>query len=511
MRFRKKILVLVICCGLNPTIAEASTKDDATCIQSLQYVESRLQEISTHLAQSSNIIHSESFLNKWMTENKFSNKSDVATYLFDTHLSNAKKLIYENQFYMETKYKVDCYGAPYYETGLKVYGNSFNQDTSNPENWWVRYSEVVAKVTLLQSAANNLPTPETSAQSDNISNGNTVAIKIKEVYRDLQSEAVKRFGSCIYNPSKNPPLTPNLTKWSLIETDKYILQLNEWFTDELKNLNQSGCAVDQKVGEKVLSKEQIYEQELVIVKKYYSLLDDFVSEKLGPQIVGQQKWTSQPPSFLSGDFSATNHLTDFESKTRAWFELESRNISINNTRISASDWVKVITATSSYYAAKFADLVSLNFGAGQYSFKNLPPTPKNMNYSAESYLTFHQTIKKWFNTESDLDKRNFRAEGAQTSDSKNSGEAPAIIEEEEEKPTATFTGKVNSTGTTIRVSTNLSEENLILRASKKGSKTLIFRITVSEDGLADFKTKRSLKSFNIQIFFEGAVIHSGRL
>ena len=75
----------------------------------------------------------------------------------------------------------------------------------------------------------------------------------------------------------------------------------------------------------------------------------------------------------------------------------------------------------------------------------------------------------------------------------------------------TFTGKVTATGTTIRINTNLNREKLIVRASKKGARTLTFRITVSEDGIADLKTKRFLRNYGIQILFEGEVIRSGRV
>ena len=110
-----------------------------------------------------------------------------------------------------------------------------------------------------------------------------------------------------------------------------------------------------------------------------------------------------------------------------------------------------------------------------------------------------------------LDRKNFRADGAQPTDSENRVNTPTIIKEKEDKPTATFTGKVTSTGTTIRINSNLNEEKLVVRASKKGAKTLIFRITLSEAGIADLKTKKSLKNYNIQILFEGAVIRSGRV
>ena len=506
-----KILVLSLCFALNPTISEANTQTDAACLKSLQYVESRLQQISTHLAQSSNIIHSESFLNNWMKENKISKKVDVATYLYNTHLYNAKNLIYENQVYMETRYKADCFGAPYYETGLKVYGNSFNQTNSNPDNWWVKYSEVFAKVTLLQSAENNPLTPESNTQSDDVSNGNSAALKIKEVYGALQTEAAKRFGSCVYKPFRDIPTTPLVTKWTPNDLSSYLLLLNSWLDDELKNLNQTRCNTDKKVGEQPLTKDQIYETELTILKNYISLLNGLISEKLGPQIVGLYKWTTQPPNFLSGDINDLSHIDNFDLSARSWFEAESRNLSIKNTRIESSDWMMVATATSAYYSAKFADLISMNFGAGQYSVKNAIPTPKEMINTDETYLNFHQTIKKWFDSESILDRKNFRADGAQPTDSENRVNTPTIIKEKEEKPTATFTGKVTSTGTTIRINSNLNEEKLVVRASKKGAKTLIFRITLSEAGIADLKTKKSLKNYNIQILFEGAVIRSGRV
>jgi hypothetical protein len=511
VKLRKEVLILSLCFALTPTISQANTATDTACLNSLQYVESRLQQISTHLAQTSNIIHSESFLNNWMKENKFSTKFDVATYLFKTHLDNAKRLIYENQVYMESKYKADCFGAPYYETGLKAYGNSFNQGNSSPNNWWVRYSEVFEKVTLLQSAENNPLTPGSNSQGDDSSNGNAVAFRIKEVYGDLQNEANKRFGACLYKPFRDIPATPVLTKWTPSDLSSHLTLLNSWLDDEMKNLNQSRCNLDKKVEDQPLTKEQIYEKELTILKGYNALFDDVISEKLGPQIVGFYKWTTQPPNFLAGDFTDPKHIENFDLSARAWFEAESKNLSIQNTRIASSDWPKVIAATSAQYSSKFADLVSLNFGAGQYSFKNPLPSPKGMINSAEDYLNFFQTIKKWFDSESKLDRKNFRADGAQTTNSEAPVDTSTIIDEQEERPIATFTGKVTSTGTTIRINTNLNEEKLIVRASKKGARTLTFRITVSEDGIADLKTKKSLRNYSIRILFEGEVIHSGRV
>lgn len=503
------VLIMAFSLILNPQAAFGNT--DESCISKLQYVESRLQQISTHLAQTSNIIHSESFLNNWMKENSFSKKADVANYLFKTHLDNTKRLIYENQVYMETKYKADCLGAPYYETGLKAYGTSFNQNNSSPDNWWVRYSEVFAKVTLLQSAENNPLTPASNSQSDNSSNGNAVAIRIKEVYGTLQNEATKKFGTCLYKPFKDIPATPALEKWTPSDLSIYLSLLNSWLDDELKNLNQSRCSGDQKVGDQPLTKEQIYEKELTILKRYNTLFDEVISEKLGPQIVGMYKWTTQPPNFLSGDITNSKHIENFESSARAWFETESRNLSIQNTRIASSEWPMVTAATSAYYSAKLADLISLNFGVGQYSFKNPIPTPKDMNDSAEGYLKFFQTLKKWFDSESKLDRSNFRADGAQASDSEIRVDSPTKIDEQKEGPLATFTGKVTATGTTIRINTNLNMEKLIVRASKKGVRTLTFRITVSEDGIADLKTKKSLRNYDIKILFKGEVIRSGRV
>lgn len=511
MKLSKKILILSLCFGLTPTITHANTPTDAACLNSLQYVESRLQQISTHLAQTSNIIHSEDFLNNWMKENNFSKKADVATYLFKTHLDNTKRLIYESQDYMETKYKADCFNAPYYETGLKVYGNSFNQRNSSPDNWWVRYSEVFTKVTLLQSAENNPLTPGSNSQSDDSSNGNAVAIRIKEVYGTLQNEANKRFGTCLYKPFRDIPATPVLTKWTPSDLSSYFSLLNSWLEDEMKNLNQSRCNLDQKVEDQPLTKEQIYEKELTILKGYNALFNDVISEKLGPKVASFYIWTTQPPNFLAGDFTDPKHIENFDLSARAWFEAESKNLSIQNTRVASSDWPKLIALTSAYYSGKLADLVTLNFGAGQYSFNNPLPSPKGMINSAEDYLNFFQTKKRWFDSESKLDRKNFRSDGAQTTNSETPVDTPTIIDEQEERPIATFTGKVTSTGTTIRINTNLNEEKLIVRASKKGARTLTFRITVSEDGIADLKTKKSLRNYSIRILFEGEVIHSGRV
>ncbi|MFM7987422.1 MAG: hypothetical protein ACKPKO_49730, partial [Candidatus Fonsibacter sp.] len=71
-------------------------------------------------------------------------------------------------------------------------------------------------------------------------------------------------------------------------------------------------------------------------------------------------------------------------------------------------------------------MVSLNFGAGEYSYKNPIPTPKDLNNSSKGYLKFFQSIKNWFDSESKLDRKNFRADKAQTTNSETPSSATTI-------------------------------------------------------------------------------------
>jgi hypothetical protein len=106
------------------------------------------------------------------------------------------------------------------------------------------------------------------------------------------------------------------------------------------------------------------------------------------------------------------------------------------------------------------------------------------------------------------------ADAAATAKSKKSSQADEIeLDGDLEDPvgdlSATF--NTNTQRYSISVSTNLADEALVVRATKKGSKSLQYKITTNEDGESKFSTKNKLKGYTLVLLFNGERLDSFRV
>jgi hypothetical protein len=63
----------------------------------------------------------------------------------------------------------------------------------------------------------------------------------------------------------------------------------------------------------------------------------------------------------------------------------------------------------------------------------------------------------------------------------------------------------------VSISSNLEEENLVLRATKKGSKTLQYKVITNTEGNVRFSTRNILKGFTMTLLFNGERLDSFRI
>ena len=86
------------------------------------------------------------------------------------------------------------------------------------------------------------------------------------------------------------------------------------------------------------------------------------------------------------------------------------------------------------------------------------------------------------------------------------------LDGDEEEPFAKIATKRSSNGIyTISVNSNIEDDDLIIRASKKGSKTIVYKIQTNENGTYSFKTSRNLKGFKLTLYYLGDIFHTVRL
>ena len=86
------------------------------------------------------------------------------------------------------------------------------------------------------------------------------------------------------------------------------------------------------------------------------------------------------------------------------------------------------------------------------------------------------------------------------------------LDGEEEAPYAAMKAKRSATGAyTIWVSSNIEDDDLIIKASKKGSKTVVYKIHTQDDGNYSFKTNRNLKGFKLTLYYLGDIFTSFQL
>jgi len=85
------------------------------------------------------------------------------------------------------------------------------------------------------------------------------------------------------------------------------------------------------------------------------------------------------------------------------------------------------------------------------------------------------------------------------------------IEGDEEVPFGKIGVKKDRNRYTISISSNLPEENLQVRATKKGQKSINFSVVTDEDGQAKFTTSRNLAGFRLALSLDGEILTSIRV
>ena len=106
----------------------------------------------------------------------------------------------------------------------------------------------------------------------------------------------------------------------------------------------------------------------------------------------------------------------------------------------------------------------------------------------------------------------------QNADPVNSPETIAVIplesdgEEIEEPPVADLTAKRESTGKyLISITSNIYEDELMVRAFKKGSKLVIFKVKTNIDGRAAIRTSRNLAGYKLALYTGDVLLDSVKL
>jgi hypothetical protein len=82
------------------------------------------------------------------------------------------------------------------------------------------------------------------------------------------------------------------------------------------------------------------------------------------------------------------------------------------------------------------------------------------------------------------------------------------IDGEDEEPFGKISVKREKTKYTISISSNLPEEPLQVRATKKGQKSIIFKVTTNDQGAAKFTTTRALAGFQLVLLLDGEILSS---
>jgi len=82
------------------------------------------------------------------------------------------------------------------------------------------------------------------------------------------------------------------------------------------------------------------------------------------------------------------------------------------------------------------------------------------------------------------------------------------LDGEEESPFGKIYVKKDKNKYIISISSNLPNENLQVRATKKGQKAISFRIATNDDGMAKFRTTRSLSGFQVGLLLDGEILSS---
>ena len=82
------------------------------------------------------------------------------------------------------------------------------------------------------------------------------------------------------------------------------------------------------------------------------------------------------------------------------------------------------------------------------------------------------------------------------------------IDGEDEEPFGKITIKKEKTKYTISILSNLPNEPLQVRATKKGQKAIIYKVITNDDGAAKFTTTRALAGFQLVLLLDGEILSS---
>lgn len=99
-------------------------------------------------------------------------------------------------------------------------------------------------------------------------------------------------------------------------------------------------------------------------------------------------------------------------------------------------------------------------------------------------------------------KENSKENSKQNSISPENSVEPTM-DGEEEAPSAAIKAKKSTSGLyTISVSSNIEDDDLIIKAVKKGAKTIVYKIRTKDNGSYSFKTSRNLKGFKLTLYYQ---------
>jgi hypothetical protein len=87
-------------------------------------------------------------------------------------------------------------------------------------------------------------------------------------------------------------------------------------------------------------------------------------------------------------------------------------------------------------------------------------------------------------------------------------ESSEEIEPTEEEVFANISASLNASTKkyTLRVTSNLEQESIVIRATKKGKKALVFRTSTNSNGVKNFVTTRDLKGYSVAVLFENETL-----
>jgi hypothetical protein len=82
------------------------------------------------------------------------------------------------------------------------------------------------------------------------------------------------------------------------------------------------------------------------------------------------------------------------------------------------------------------------------------------------------------------------------------------IDGEDEEPFGKISVKKEKTKYTISITSNLPNEPLQVRATKKGQKAIVYKVTTNDLGTTKFTTTRVLAGFQLVLLLNGEILSS---